>query len=73
MPPNGAQDQTPDEMVEDGISLLILSPFVFLYAIMFLSSYMWSCRTDYDEDVIFEEDKKEDEVYFFARQGTSCN
>jgi hypothetical protein len=34
---------------------------------------MWSCRTNYDEDVIFEEDKEEDEVYFFAGQGTMYN
>jgi hypothetical protein len=31
---------------------------------MFLSSYMWSCHTDYDEDVIFEEDEEEDERTF---------
>ena len=29
---------------------------------MFLSSYMWLCCTDYDEDVIFEEDEEEDEA-----------
>ena len=29
-------------------SLLNLSFFVFLYAIMFLSSYMWPCCTDYE-------------------------
>ena len=40
---------------------------------MFLSSYMWPCCTDYDEDVIFEEDEEEDEAYFFAGQGTPCN
>ena len=40
---------------------------------MFLSSYMWLCCTDYDEDVIFEEDEEEDEAYFFVEQGTSCN
>jgi hypothetical protein len=33
---------------------------------MFLSSYMWPYYTDYDKDVIFEEDKEEDEAYFFA-------
>ena len=33
---------------------------------MFLSSYMWPCCIDYDEDVIFEEDEEEDEAYFFA-------
>jgi hypothetical protein len=33
---------------------------------MFLSSYMWPCHADYDEDVIFEEDEEEDEAYFFA-------
>ena len=54
-------------------SLLNLSFFVFLYAIMFLSSYMWPCCTDYDEDVISEEDEEEDEAYFFVGQGTSCN
>ena len=40
---------------------------------MFLSSYMWLCCIDYDEDVIFEEDKEEDEAYFFAGQGTPRN
>ena len=40
---------------------------------MFLSSYMWLCCTDYDEDVIFEEDEEEDEAYFFAGQGTPRN
>ena len=40
---------------------------------MFLSSYMWSCCTDYDEGVIFEEDEEEDEAYFFAGQGTPRN
>jgi len=40
---------------------------------MFLSAYMWLCYTDYDEDVIFEEDEEEDEVYFFAGQGTPRN
>jgi hypothetical protein len=34
---------------------------------------MWPCRTDYDADVIFEEDEEEDEAYFFAGQGTPCN
>jgi hypothetical protein len=73
VPPNGAQDHTPDEMVKDGIFFIKIIPFCFLYAIMFLSSYMWPCRTDYDEDVIFEEDEEEDEAYFFAGQGTPCN
>ena len=73
MPPNGAQAHTPDSMVEDGIFFIKFILFVFLYAIMFPSSYMWPCFTDYDEDVIFEEDEEEDEAYFFARQGTSCN
>ena len=54
-------------------SLLNLSFFVFLYAIMFLSSYIWPCCTDYDEDVIFEKDEEEDEAYFFAGQGTLHN
>ena len=40
---------------------------------MFLSSYMWPCCTNYDEDVIFEEDEEEDEAYFFAGQGTPHN
>ena len=71
MPPNGAQAHTPDSMVEDGI--FFIKFILFLYAIMFLSSYMWPCCTDYDEDVIFEEDKEEDEAYFFVGQGTSCN
>jgi hypothetical protein len=53
--------------------LLHLSLFVFLYDIMFLSSCMWPCCTDYDEDVIFKEDKEEDETYFFAGQGTPRN
>ena len=71
MPPNGAQAHTPDSMVEDGIFFIKFIPF--LYAIMFLSSYMWPCCIDYDEDVIFEEDEEVDEAYFFAGQGTSCN
>jgi hypothetical protein len=33
---------------------------------------MWPCRTDYDADVIFEEDEEEDEAYFFTEQGTPC-
>jgi hypothetical protein len=73
MPPKGAQDHTPDEMVEDGIFFIKIIHFCFFNAIMFLSSYMWPCRTDYDEDVIFEEDEEEDEAYFFAGQGTLCN
>ena len=74
MPPNGAQADTPDSMVEDGILFIKFIHFLFfLYAIMFLSSYMWPCCTDYDEDVIFELDEEEDEAYFFAGQGTSCN
>ena len=71
MPPNGAQAHTPDSMVEDGIFFIKFIPF--LYAIMFLSSYMWPCCTDYDKDVIFEEDEEEDEAYFFAGQGTPRN
>jgi hypothetical protein len=73
MPPNSAQDHTPDEMVDDGIFFIKIIPFCFLYAIMFLSSYMWPCHIVYDEDVIFEEDEEEDEAYFFAGQGTPCN
>ena len=74
MPSNGAQAHTPDSMVEDGIFFIKFIPFLFfLYAIMFLLSYMWPCCTDYDEDVIFEEDEEEDEAYFFAGQGTLRN
>jgi hypothetical protein len=59
MPPNGAQDHAPDEMVEDGIFFIKVIPFcVFLCAIMFLSSYMWPYRTDYDEDVILRRTRK---------------
>jgi hypothetical protein len=63
MPSNGAQDHTLDEMFEDGIFFIKIIPFCFLHAIMFLSSYMWSCHADYDEDVIFEEDEEEDEAH----------
>ena len=74
MPPNGAQANTPDSMVEDGIFFIKFIHFLFfLYAIMFLSSYMWPCCIDYDEDVVFEEDEEEDEAYFFAGQGTLRN
>ena len=72
MPPNGAQAHTPDSMLEDGIFFIKFIPFCFLYAIIFLSSYMWPCCTDYDEDVIFEEDEEDDEAYFFAGQDTPC-
>ena len=34
---------------------------------MFLSSYMWPCCPDYDENLIFEEDEEEDEASFFTR------
>ena len=71
MPPNGVQAHTPDSMIEDGNLFIKFIPF--LYAIMFLSSYMWLCCTDYDEDVIFEEDEEDDEAYFFTGQGTPCN
>jgi hypothetical protein len=61
-------------LVEDGIFFIKFIPFLFiLYEIMFHSSYMCPCCTDYDADVIFEDDKEDDEAYFFAEQGTPHN
>ena len=71
MPPNGAQVDMPDDMVEDGMVFINFIPFLLIfYIIIFCSSYMCPCCTDYDADVIFEDDEEEDEAYFFAGEGT---
>ena len=44
MPPYSAQDHTSDSMVEDGIFFItFISFWCLLYAIIFLSTYMWPC------------------------------